>query len=90
MKQALYGAVIVAITAAAPALAFAQSYPAVDAGQPSASSHGPSYMMPVQPVAPQAAAPAYWGPGSFPAVDQGQASASVHGPSYGNELSTER
>ena len=90
MKQVLYGAVIVAIAASAPALAFAQSYPAVDAGQASASSHGPSYTMPVQPVAPYAAAPAYWNTGSFPAVDQGQASASVHGPSYGGELSTER
>ena len=86
MKQVLYGAVIAAITAAAPAVAFAQSYPAVDAGQESASSNQPSYM---QPVAPQAAR-AYWNTGSFPAVDQGQASASVHGPSYGGELSTER
>ena len=86
MKRVLYGAAIAAIMTAAPALAFAQSYPAVDAGQASASSHQPSYM---QPVAPQAA-PVYWNTGSFPTVNQGQASASAHGPSFGGELSTER
>lgn len=90
MKRVLYGAAIAAIMAAAPALAFAQSFPAVDAGQASASSHQPSYVAaPMQPVAPQAA-PVYWNAGSFPAVNQGQASASAHGPSFGGELSTER
>jgi len=91
MKHVLYGAVIAAVAAATPALAFAQSFPAVDRGQASASSHGPSYgAATVQPNAPVQASPDYWRTGSFPTVDEGQASASAHGPSYGGELSTER
>jgi hypothetical protein len=82
MKQFLYGAVVIAVAAVAPALAFAQSFPAVDLGQASASSHGPSYTGTT--VAPVYAAPPAWSgyPSRAPGVDWGQASASSHGPSY--------
>ena len=81
MKRVLYGAVIGVIAAAAPALAFAQSFPAVDRGQASASAHGPSYIeAPMQPNTVYAAPQAWSGYQSrSPGVDQGQPSASAHG-----------
>ncbi|HEX3535646.1 MAG TPA: hypothetical protein VHU15_02660 [Stellaceae bacterium] len=85
MKRVLYGAVIGVIAAVAPALAFAQSFPAVDRGQASASAHGPSYIeAPVQPNEFYAAPQAWSADQSHaPAVDWGQASASAHAPGSG-------
>jgi hypothetical protein len=85
MKRILHGVVIAVAAAAVPALAFAQSFPAVDSGQASASAHGPSYIeAPVQPNGFYAATQAWSAYQSHaPAVDWGQASASAHAPGSG-------
>lgn len=85
MKQILFAAVIAAVVTG-PGLALAQSHgPAVDMGQPSASSHGPSYNTAVlaQTGTAYVVQPAWSGyQDRAPGVDLGQPSASSHGPAY--------